>query len=244
MKIVKFLLGFIALLIIGSISVAGYFGFVPILSQLMGADKPKDLGVVYSKKEYESFNNKVGNKIIETTENMEPAKSIEYSGKRDVNDNFSQEEISSRLNYGRWKYMPIGNVQTRINSDGTVEFSANVLMDRLPGFVAYEGMGKYTMADVTAGLDFIKMIKVNPPVYMKFNASITDNILQGSIQSLQVGKFNVPLEKLGINEVAHSVFKSIISKVPSFYAKSVTFSNGSMHYQGTIPESMKIEVVK
>lgn len=243
MKIAKFMLGATLFIIIIIVLILGYFGFMPVLSPLMGANKPKDLGIANSQKEYMAFSNKVGNDIKEITTPVSPDKSIEYSGVRNIDDTFSQEEISGRLNNGRWKYMPVGNVQVRINNDGTVEFSANVLMDRLPGFIAREGMGKYTMADVTKGLDFIKMIKLNPPVYMKFTASISNNSLQTNIGQIEVGRFNIPLDIINANQTAVSVFNSIVSKVSGFYAKSVTFSNGKMKYQGTIPEKMKIEVV-
>lgn len=242
MKLLKFFFLLIFLIIIGSILVAGYFGFIPGLSTVMGANKPKDLGVKYTKADYDAFSNKTNGDIVPITTPVDAAHSISYEGKIDVNKDFSQQEISARLNYGQWKYMPVTNTQLRINPDGTVEFSANIMISRLSGFIAREGAGQWTMADVTKGLDFIKMVKIDLPVYMKFQAAVTNNNLSGAIESIQVGRFNVPLATVKADETANAIFQAIISKVPNFYAKSVTFSNGQMHYKGTIPAKMMVEV--
>lgn len=244
MKILGFLFGFIILIISSAILYFGYLGFVPFLSDLMGANKPKDLGVKYSIKESQLFSNKIGNQIIETTETAAPGKSVEYFGKREVNESFSQEEISARINYGRWKYMPVGNTQIRINPDGYVEFSGNILIDRLPGFISQVGLGKYSMSDVTKGLDFINLIKVNPPLYAKLKTSMTDNKINLNISTITVGKFTVPLESIQANETINAVAQTILTQATGFYGKSVTFSDGKMKFVGSIPEKMKIEVVK
>lgn len=244
MKIIQFFLSLIFLVIIGGILILGYLGFIPILSDVMGVGKPKDLGVKYSQKEYQTFADKTNGDVIEIKKDVPPNQSIVYEGKKDIKDSFSQEELSGRLNYAKWKYMPVGNTQIRINDDGTVEFSANVLMSRLPGFIAREGMGQYTIEDVTKGLEFINMIKVNPPVYTKFTANVVDNKLSLNIQKIEVGKFNVPLGKIGANQVAAAVFNNIISKAPGFYGKSVTFSHGQMIFEGSIPAKETVEVVQ
>jgi len=140
--------------------------------------------------------------------------------------------------------MPVNNTQIRINNDGTVEFSGNVLMNRLPGFIAREGMGQYTINDVTKGLEFINMLKINSPVYTKFTANVVDNKLRVDIQKIEVGKFGVPLQKVGANQVATAVFNNIVSKAPGFYGKTVTFSHGQMIFEGSIPEKEFVEVTK
>jgi len=244
MKFIQFLLSLIFLVIVGVVLYLGYLGFIPVLSSFMGADKPKDLGVRYTKKEYDTYIQKAQTEVIPVREVKSPAESIVYSGKKDLKQSFTQDEISARLNYAMWKYMPVANTQVRINSNGTVEFSGNVLMDRLPGFIQREGMGQYTMADVQKGLNYIKLLKVNPPVYVRFNGSVADNNLALSIQQIQVGKFNVPLDVVHANETATSVYNSIVSKVSSLSVKSVTFSDSQMHFDGTVPEKMMVETAE
>ncbi len=244
MKIIQFFLSLIFLAVVGGILILGYLGFIPILSDVMGANRPKDLGVKYSQKEYQTFADKTNGDVAEVKKSVPPNQSVIYEGKKDIKDSYSQEELSGRINYAKWKYMPVGNTQIRINNDGSVEFSGNVLMNRLPGFIAREGMGKYTMADVTKGLKFINMIKVNPPVYTKFTAKVMDNKLTVNIQKIEVGKFNVPLGKIGANQVVVAVFDNIISKAPGFYGKTVTFSRGQMIFEGSIPAKETVEVAQ
>ena len=42
----------ILVLVIAAILTAGYLGFVPGLSTIMGADKPKDLGITYTQDDF------------------------------------------------------------------------------------------------------------------------------------------------------------------------------------------------
>lgn len=235
MKLIQFFLSLIFLVIVSIVLILSYFGFVPVLSSLMGADKPKDLGVRYSKKEYYSYVEKAKTEIVPVQTPKSPAESIVYSGKKDLKQSFTQEEISARLNYAMWKYMPVANTQVRINADSSVEFSGTLLMDRLPGFIQREGMGQ---------LNYIKLLKVNPPVYVKFDGVVVHNNLDLSIHQIQVGKFSVPLYTVHANETATSVYNSVVSKVNGLSIKTVTFSDKKMDFDGTVPEKMEVETTQ
>lgn len=241
MKIIKILILFIFILIILAIGVLGYFGFVPVLSSLFGSDKPKDLGVKYSKAQYADYVAKAKTEVISTRENLLPENSITYTGKTDVKQSFTQEEISSRLNYAVWKYMPVKNVQLKINVDGSVEFSAIVAYDRLNGFIERVGAGQYSKADVDKGLGYLKLMGRDFPIYAKFKASMNNNQLTENTDVIEVGRFSIPLKSLDADNVIISVSQGIMSKVPNFYAKSVNFENGKMNFDGTVPEKSVVE---
>ncbi|MBI3366353.1 hypothetical protein HY041_01860, partial [Candidatus Roizmanbacteria bacterium] len=146
MKLIKLLLFLIVLCFLGGFFLLSYFGFIPYVSTILGTDKPKNLGIGYSQKEFFAYVNKAGTKIVEMTEPADAAHSIRYSGKFDLKEVFTQEEISARLNYALWKYMPVTNTQVKIHRDGTIELSGTVLMNRLDGFIARVGMGRYSRA--------------------------------------------------------------------------------------------------
>lgn len=241
MKVIQFFLSLIFLIVVGAILIAGYFGFIPYLSNLMGANKPKDLGVNYSQKDFDSFTEKTGGQLILVKKTLTPSSSLSYSGQINFDSSLTQEQISARLNYSPWKHMPVNDTQLRINKDGTVEFSGNLLIGKLPGFIAREGMGQYSVADVVKGLDFIKIIKINPPVYTKFKASISNNKLTLNLEKIELSRFDIPLKKINANETLTSVVESIMSKVPGFYAQEVSFSDGKLNFKGTIPEKMMVE---
>jgi len=240
MKIIKLIILLIIILIILSVGILGYFGFVPVLSTVFGSDKPRDLGIKYTEKQYLDYVAKSKTEIVALNENVSPQESIIYSGKTDLTQSFTQEEISARLNYSKWKYMPVKNVQLKINNDGTVEFSAVVVYERLSGFIAREGAGQYSKADVEKGLSYIKLIGRDFPVYAKFKASINNNQLSESTESIEVGRFSIPLEKINANSVIKSVSENIMRKVSGFYAKTVNFENGKMNFDGSVPERINV----
>jgi hypothetical protein len=241
MKILKLFLVFILLLIILVVGVLGYFGFVPVLSSVFGSDKPRDLGVKYTEKQYADYVVNAKTQIVTTKEAVLPENSLIYSGKVDLTQSFTQEEIAARLNYAKWKYMPVKNVQIRINNDGSVEFSGVVVYDRLSGFIDREGAGQYSKTDVEKGLNYIKLLGRDFPVYAKFKASISNNQLTETIQTIEVGRFSIPLKQVNADNVVTSVSQSIMNKVPGFYVKSVTFENGKMNFEGSVPEKEIVE---
>jgi hypothetical protein len=168
--------------------------------------------------------------------------SLIYDGKKDLNESFSQEEISARINYSLWKYMPFKKVQVRINDDNTVEVSTLILIDRLPGFLAQAGLEKYTLPIFFKKIEFIEKLITNPPLYIKFTAGISNNILNINLQKITIGKLNFPLMRFGVNQLISLAFANFISKVPNFYAKNVIFAKEQMIFQGTVPEKELVEV--
>ena len=241
MKFVKLLFLLIILAVLASVIYLSYLGFIPIISSFMGANKPKDLGVKYTKANYDSYVQKAQTEITLVSAGSDPGKSVKYSGQKTLSEIFSQEDISARLNYANWKYMPVTNTQVRINNDGTVEFSANVIMNQIPGFVAYTGLGKYSLEDLNKGLKYINLLKVNPPIYVKFKAGTTDNKVDLDVQKIEIGKFSLPLDQLDVDSTLKQITENVFTKTAGLTVKSADFSKGLMKFEGTVPERMEIE---
>jgi hypothetical protein len=241
MKLLKLLVLLILLVLIGGVLVLGYLGFIPVLSSVMGSDKPRDLGIKYTQQQYSDYITRANEQVTTVRGNVTPENSISYSGKVDLKQSFTPEEISARLDYSKWKYMPVTNTQLRINPDGSVEFSGTVLSDRIYGFVAREGAGQYSAADVKKGLDYVKLLGKNFPVYAKFKASINNNQLTESVEKIEVGRLSLPLKVVNADSVITSVSQTIMGRVPNFYAKSVTFTDGKMNFEGSVPEKVSVE---
>jgi hypothetical protein len=241
MKLLKLLLLLIFVLLLGSVLTLGYFGFIPVLSSVFGSDKPRDLGIKYTKQQYTDYVAKTKEEITPIKETVSPENSIVYSGKIDLKQSFTPEEISARLNYAVWKYMPVTNTQLRINPDGTVEFSGLVLYNRIEGFVAREGAGQYSIEDIKKGMDYIKLLNKDFPVYTKFKATVVNNKVNLDLKTIEVGRFSIPLGAVNASEAVTSVSQTIMEKVPGFYAKSVNFDNGKMNFEGSVPEKLSVE---
>lgn len=221
----------------------GYLGFIPGLS-LFAADKPYDLGIRYTQQEYFSYVQKSGTKISHLRQEVDPASSIIYSGQKPLKQSFSQEEISARLNFFQWKYMPFVNTQVRINQDGSIEFSGNFQTDRFDGFLAKVYNSGYSKDDVKYGLKVFGGLMSSPPVYTKFKASVENNISTISIEKIKVGRLNLPLEEINANGILKKITQKVIGNVHGLYIKSLSFNEGKMEFEGTVPETEAVEIME
>lgn len=206
----------------------------------MGTNKPKDLGVKATVAEYNTYIEKAGTELKHVSEAPVPGKSFVASGKKDIKVSFSQEEISGRVNFAQWRHMPVDNVQVRINNDGTGEVAGVLRIDRLSGFISTMGFGSVSQADIAEALKYVG-IAGNPPFYAKVKASVKDNRSQVSLLSGEVGRFPVPVDDINKSGVLSVITNEIISKVDGLYAKTVTFENGKMNFDGMVPASMTVQ---
>ncbi len=237
-KIIKYFLLLILLVIIGGVGYLAYLGFVPGLSNVLGANKPKDLGITYTKADYDTYVSKSLTKISPLASSGSGVKNIIFSGSKKLTQSFSSVEASARLNYATWSYMPVANTQVRFNADGSVEFSGNLLPGRLPNFITAIGGVSFSQDQINKALQFVK---TNPPVYLKVTpVSIKDNQVDLKFDSITVGKYNVPLSSFDANGFFSGLTEQVIGRVPGFYAKTVTITDGQINFSGTVPESMQV----
>ncbi len=234
-----FLFGTVVLIVVGSILVLGYLGFVPIVSSWFGSDKPRDLGVVATQENFSEYLIKSAAKI-ESLESPIEGKSVVYSGSEPVAASFTQEEVSGRLNYSTWKYMPVDQVQIKFSPDGSVEVAGRLRMDRLDGFISQVGGTQYTKADVEKGMNFLGVIATNPIIYGKGTGSVTNNQVTAQIDYLEVGRLPVPLGKIDANSTFVSVANHIISNVPGLDVQQANFTGGTLNFTGSAPTEMKV----
>lgn len=233
----KFLVGFSLFLVIGCLLVAavgGYFGLLPFAAGIMGAKEPKDLGIEYSEADYDSYMAKLDVEIIPLEIGLSPEESIRFEGETQYNQSFSQEEITARLNYAAWKYMPLTNIQVRIGDNGAMEVSGVLRMDRLDGFFAAAGTG-YTSNDVAKGMEYLKLIPGNFPIYMSGSVSVQNNRSSISVQSIQVGRVAVPLGQIDASGALMQMTNHLLDSIPGMNAQSVIFDDGMMAFEGSAP---------
>jgi hypothetical protein len=231
----KILVVLIILIILG-VALAAYFGFVPCMSNILGTTKARDLGIKYTESNYIDYNQKAKVAIRKVSEKQgTKGKGIEYDGKTVVDQSFTQEELSARINYSTWKYIPVTGSQVKINQDGTVEFSANVVTNNLPGFIEAVGSLRFAKDEAQKTIDFLNKIAPNPAVYAKFSASVEKNNPTIHVESLQVGRLSVPISTVGGDDAIKGLVEHIFSLVPGLDVESLTFTGGKMNIKGTAP---------
>jgi len=242
-KFIKFLLLVILLAIIGGVGYLAYLGFVPGLSDWIGANRPKDLGITYTKADYDNYVSKSLTKISPLpVTGQDGFQNIIFSGSKDLNQSFTSAQVSARMDYAPWAYMPVANTQVRFNADGSVEFSGNLLTSRLDNFMAAIGGVSFAQEEINKGLSYVK---TNPPVYIKVTpVSIKDNKVNLKFDSISVGKLNMSLSSFDANDFFSSLTEQVMGRIPGFYARSVTITDGQINFSGTVPETMQVPVAQ
>lgn len=240
-KLFLFLLLLILVFVCAAVFILGYLGAIPGLAEVLGANKPRDLGVRYTRAEYDSYVRRATSEIVELPEADDPGKGILFTGQRPLKETFTQEEMSARLNYATWRYLPVSNSQIRIQDDGALEFSGNLRLDRLEGFILAIGGGDYAGFGLELSAPLARIVGSNPAVYIRAKASVTNNKSDISVEKIQLGRFGLPLDSVGdTNELVEALTDYLIGRVSGFGAKSVIFREGKMFFEGTVPEKILV----
>ncbi len=224
--------------VIVAILALGYLGFVPGLSDLMGVNKGKDLGVKYTNADYDSAIKKLN---LTLTVNPPGSKeTVVIQGAGDVDTTLNSAELTALVNKlaEKWMYFPLNNTQIRINSDGSVEMQGMLLIDRFDGFAdaidlsesARSQMGVYT-----------SMIKTNPSFYMKFTLSVAEYKVQSNLSEIKIGGINVSTGDLaGLQSTFKNYIENVIDRPPRVSIRTITFGSDSVHIVGTLPTEISL----
>jgi len=258
----KFLLFLILLIVILPIFALGFMGFIPGLSTILGTDKPRDLGIKYSKEDLTSIRAKshIEYKSLPNTEIS--SQSRQFSGKRDVSAEFTSAEITTTMNNQPWKYWPYKDVQMKFNADGSGEVSGVLIKSKVSNYAAVIGAPK-------EAIDFaMKYLPADPVFYIKIKASLADNkIAIFEPQNFEIGRMPMPLSmflSMGGIKFVQSAFAQnpqemsqelsrvqnkrqliidfinarLSSDFGEFYAKKAYFGDNKLFFDGSLTESI------
>ena len=207
-------------IVLGSIAlvlllIAGYTGFVPILSDIMGTNSPRDLGIEYTKQDYLNAMNKAGF-TLDNSAGLGPDTKISYSGQKQINAQFTQEEISALLSFDHAEKFPAKDVQVKINEDGSLEASARIKLDDYKG------------------------ISIDNAVYIKGKPELVapNRISLEKIDKLEIGRVPTPVTE-EIKSRVEDEINNKLNSIPGLNVESLDVKNGVAGLKGTIPESAK-----
>lgn len=195
--------------------IAGYTGFVPVISDLMGTNSPRDLGVKYTKEDYVNAMQKA-NFELDSSAGYGPETKISYQGKQNIDTTFTQEEISALISFDHAENYPARDAQVKINEDGSIEVSAKIKIKDYKGY------------------------SLNNAVYVKGKAELSspNRISLTDVDEVEIGRLPAPVTDSIINEVEQEI-NDRISRIPGLYIESVNLEKGAAGFKGTIPESAK-----
>lgn len=232
-----YILGLIALVIVIGL-VGAYASF-----SLLG---PKDLGVEYTKEDYNSAMEKTGMTIEfegMTGEELEEFK--ETAGKESINDynfEFSEyerkqftltaEESTALLNEIAPSFWWFDDLQVKVSPDGTMEGSSKADIRRLK---------EDLYADVAGDVPIPLPDTLN--IYSKGKLSVTNNQINAEPEEFDLGPVGLPekyLEPENV-EVMEDYFPRIYTVVPGLEIKSLSSNeNGEFVFDGVIPQKVSV----
>lgn len=232
-----YILGLIALVIVIGL-VGAYASF-----SLLG---PKDLGVEYTKEDYDSAMEKTGMTIEfegMTGEELEEFK--ETAGKESINDynfEFSEyerkqftltaEESTALLNEIAPSFWWFDDLQVKVSPDGTMEGSSKADIRRLK---------EDLYADVAGDVPIPLPDTLN--IYSKGKLSVTNNQINAEPEEFDLGPVGLPekyLEPENV-EVMEDYFPRIYTVVPGLEIKSLSSNeNGEFVFDGVIPQKVSV----
>jgi hypothetical protein len=240
--LLKLFLGIFIVVLLSLVGVAGWLGFVPGLSDILGAHTPQDLGVRWSDTDFISYRVKTDSTFkdfAEAPDNPErPGKKSVFADPKTVeNLSLTQEEITAAINSLGWAWLPAENVQVRLTKD-TVEISGNIKLAHAKEFVNFIGGVGYSSSDVTKAVDWGTKFVEGGAFYAKGGASVKDDQLTLNLQSIRIGRFSAPLDIA--TTVIYTGGSNGINNTQNLEIKSATVTDGALSFSGTYPTTVYV----
>ncbi len=217
-------------IIVVIVLVAGYFGFVPGVSQAMGANKAKDLGVKYTQEDLDKARQLAN---IDLQDLSEGNTSLGFSGQQEITGDYTSEMITAMISSAKYKYYPLSNTQVKINNDGTVEAAGNVNIAKLVKWSNDLGADKNVTDQASS---YVGTISANPSFYLKGKMDVANNQINLNLSQAKISRFSAPSSMINQYQGQLADFvEQRIARVPGMDIKSAAFTDGKLKIDGTYP---------
>ncbi len=206
-------------LIIGVVLALGSTGLVPIISDLMGTSKSRDLGVSFSETNYASGIAKVPGAKVLNPEYLCLGCEYTSTGSIPTKATFTAEEFTAMLNKRNDGTIgPASDIQVKFNPDGTVETSA--------------------MVD-TSGMEGVPELK--GPIYAKGKIdSFTSKSITVDLESAEFGRVGVPSDQIPqVEQEVNNALKKVFDQNPGLSINDIKVTESGVVFDGTLPESVE-----
>lgn len=217
--------------------VLGYFGFIPVLSGLMGANSPRDLGVTYTQEDIDSVNAKLGVTYTELPPGTPDAQSLIMSDFRPTSGTFTDNELTALFNEhsDQWGNYPMSDIQVKIGDDGGIEMSGVIEMDRLKGFADSKGYDEATRSEIRP---YLRYLPAKTAIYVKGNLNVANGVVSSDVESLKIGRLTVGSGQLSQLAFALESYIAQVIGSPRLVLRNVAFQDGQCTLEGDIPKQV------
>lgn len=230
------LLAILIVFVIVPVLVAGYYGVVPVVSNVMGVKKAQDLGVRFTAADYESYKSKTGVQFADFASapdnTAKPGKKIVFANPKQMDVSLTQEEITAAINNSGWLWMPLSNTQVKFN-EGNVEVSGNLQLTYIKEFINFIGGVSYSSADIDKAVSWADKLLGGAPVYIKAATSVSNGALNLQVTEAKVARFTVPIDQA--QKALQAGTNNALTRTAGLKVDSATFSAGKINFSGTAP---------
>ncbi len=234
-------IGVVALVVV-AVLVLGYFGFIPGVSNLFGSNKPKNLGTTFTTQDYKSAVAKSGVQFLSNADSISLATSQKtYGPAKAVNADFTPSEIMAVMNdKAHSPNFPLKDMQLRVNPDGTAEVSGLLMMDKVNNYAASHGVSSQALQEALDTIKKAGAVGAEMPIYMKGTAAVTNGQLSFDAKSVEIGRLPVSADLVnGRKADISGYYNTHKTDVPGFSCNNFSLTNGKVHFDGTLPSSVK-----
>ncbi len=255
----------VVLLIVGAgVVTLGRMGYIPWLAALLGADKPRDLGVSWSEADLKSGakKHKVDFEFGTLPADTPLTESVVYTGEREISSTHTSAEITALMNSQDYAYWPFVDCQFKFNADGSFESSGKLDKSRIESFANAIAIPS------EVGKRAAQLLPPDPVYYLKGTAVFKDNkITVFDPQVFEIGRVKLPISVFlsyvqpQLIEPAYAdsatdiqseldkyenkrewiinYINSRVNAIPGFYAKDWHIEEDALVFDGTLPESVQ-----
>ena len=244
----KWLVIFAALMVLPWVLLLGWLGFLPVVSNLLVARAPQNLGVKYAVTDLKSFEAKSG-MTVSPPPSQPPVSNAQPGGvppasvtpspapaapvsPKPLDMTVSQEELSAVINQLGANLLPLRKVQVKLGP-GSAEISGALDTSQLEGFLQKLGV---RLKDIGGVERWVKSLGDNIPGYLKANGGVAEAQLNARIESLQVGGFNVPAEQL--QRITKGGIHADLSGKDGYSVQTLTLQEGNLKFIGVLPPGL------
>jgi len=164
-----------------------------------------------------------------------------YGAAKPVNVDFTPAEVLALLNdKTHAPNFPLKDFQLRVNPDGTAEVAAVLMMDNLDKYGTTHGVNTGSMKEVLDTVKKAGIIAKEVPIYIKGNASVVNGQMSLDADAVKIGRLPISADTVNNNETdIINYFNNHEKDVPGFSVKNFAIVGGKIHFDGTLPSSVK-----
>jgi hypothetical protein len=240
MKVLLAVLVTILVIVLILVGVVGYMGFMPGISDMLGTNKPKDLGVTFTPADLKSFQAK-HTVIVEPYTPTASNNSVLFSGLHAVNAAFTSAELTAAAAVKNAFY-PLTNVQVKITND-IMEVSGKIMTGRIGDYAKFLGIPQDRISAVTG---IVNKFPANPAAYIKGKFEMVNNkITKFDIQEATIGKLSVVGQIMdNANGVRSAIEEAIGYQKSKLDVTSLKLEGGLLKFVGKLSDKISYPLSK